>query len=202
MAVQSYTQGIHFDRDDLNLLEFVSTQVAQVIERKRMEQEIISLSLKDELTGLNNRRGFTVLAEQEMKLAQRFKRCVSLFFFDVDDLKTINDTFGHAQGDQALQEVAAILKETFRETDIPARFGGDEFMVLAPDAPSENKDTLTKRLQSTLERRNQQGDRPYQLSLSMGVARFDPETPLTISELISQADGQMYLQKQEKKAKR
>ncbi|MGA2505798.1 MAG: diguanylate cyclase, partial [Anaerolineales bacterium] len=199
MAVQSYSKGIHYNQEDLNLLEFVSTQVAQVIERKRMEQEIVSLTLTDELTGLYNRRGFTVLAEQEMKLAYRFKHSESLFFCDVDALKTINDSFGHARGDAALREVATILKETFRESDIPARIGGDEFVVLAPDASLESAEIFTERIRSTLERRNQISDRPYHLTLSVGIARFDPETPHTINELISQADEMMYLQKKEKK---
>jgi PAS domain S-box-containing protein len=110
MAVQIYTPGSHYDQEDLHLLEFVSTQVAQAIERKRMEQEIRNLSLTDELTGLYNRRGFTLLAEQEVKLAHRIKRSMLLFFGDVDNLKTINDTHGHAQGDQALREISAILK--------------------------------------------------------------------------------------------
>ncbi len=199
MAVQSYQKGVHFNQEGLNLLEFVSTQVAQGIERKRMEQEIISLTLSDELTGLYNRRGFTLLAEQEMKLAQRFKRSVSVFFCDVDDLKTINDTFGHAQGDEALKEAALILKEIFRETDIPARMGGDEFVVLAPDADVESAGLLTKRIQTTLERRNKRSVRPYHLNLSVGIALFDPEVPRPISELIAQADEQMYLHKKERK---
>jgi diguanylate cyclase (GGDEF)-like protein len=202
MAVQSYTQGIHFDQEDLNLLEFVSTQVAQAIERKRMEEEIRSLSLTDELTRLYNRRGFTLLAEQEMKLAHRIKRSMLLFFVDVDDLKTINDSLGHAEGDLALMEVAAILKETFREADIPARFGGDEFVVLAVDASRESADVLTNRIQAALEVRNQRGDRPYQLTLSMGFALYDPEAPSTVSELIAQADGLMYERKQARKGKK
>ena len=122
---------MHYDQEDLNLLEFVSTQVAQAIERKRMDEEIRSLSLTDDLTGLYNRRGFTLLAEQEVKLAHRINRSMLLFFCDVDYLKSINDAHGHAQGDLALQEVSAILKETFREVDIMARLGGDEFVVLA-----------------------------------------------------------------------
>ncbi len=199
MAVQSYTEGLHFDQKDLNLLEFVSTQVAQVIERKRMEQEIVSLSLTDELTGLNNRRGFSLLAEHELKLAYRFKRSVSLFFCDLDDLKTINDTYGHAQGDEALKEVSAIIRETFREADIPARFGGDEFVILAPDTSAESEYTLPKRLQATVENHNQKSERPYRLTLSVGIARFNPDTPHTIDELIFQADELMYQQKKEKK---
>jgi diguanylate cyclase (GGDEF)-like protein len=185
----------------LNLLEFVSTQVAQAIERKRMEEEIRNLSLTDELTGLYNRRGFTLLAEQEVKLAHRKKRSMLFFFTDVDNLKAINDNLGHAQGDLALMDVAAILKEAFREADIPARFGGDEFVVLAVDATLESAEVLTNRIQVTLERRNRQGDRPYQLTLSMGVARYDPEVPCTVSELIAQADGLMYDHKQAGKGK-
>jgi diguanylate cyclase (GGDEF)-like protein/PAS domain S-box-containing protein len=201
MAVQSYTNGILFTQEDLSLLEFVSTQVAQAIERKRMEEEIRNLSLTDELTGLYNRRGFTLLADHEIKLAHRIKKNMLLFFGDVDNLKTINDTHGHAQGDLALKDVSAILKETFREADIAARYGGDEFVVLAVGASMESADFITNRIQSILEKRNQQGDRPFQLNLSLGIAHYDPEAPCTIGELIAQADGRMYQQKQARKGK-
>jgi diguanylate cyclase (GGDEF)-like protein len=158
--------------------------------------------LTDELTGLYNRRGFTLLAEQEVKLAQRIKKVMLLFFGDVDDLKTINDTLGHAQGDLALKEVSAILKESFRESDILARIGGDEFVALALDASKESGEIITNRIQATLEARNQPGDETYHLSLSMGIARYDPEAPCTLSELIAQADGLMYQQKQARKGKK
>ncbi len=202
MAVQIYTPGLHYDQEDLNLLEFVSTQVAQAIERKRMDEEIRSLSLTDDLTGLYNRRGFTLLAEQEVKLSHRINRSMLLFFCDVDSLKGINDDHGHAQGDLALQEVSAILKDTFREVDIMARLGGDEFVVLAVDASLESAEGMTSRIQIALELRNQSGQRPYQLNLSMGIARCEPESPCSISELIVQADGLMYAQKQARKGKR
>jgi diguanylate cyclase (GGDEF)-like protein/PAS domain S-box-containing protein len=201
MAVQIYTPGIHYDQEDLNLLEFVSTQVAQAIQRKRMDEEIRSLSLTDDLTGLYNRRGFTLLAEQELRLSHRIKRPMMLFFCDVDSLKGINDAHGHAQGDLALQEVSAILKDTFREVDIMARLGGDEFVVLAVDALLESAETITGRIQAALEMRNQQGHRPYQLNLSMGIAHCDPETSTSVSELIIQADGLMYSQKQARKGR-
>ena len=199
MAVQSYTQGIHFNLQDMHLLEFVSTQVAQTIERKRLEEEIRSLSLTDELTGLSNRRGFTLLAEQEVKLAQRIKKAMLLFFGDVDNLKAINDTWGHAQGDLALKEVSAILKESFRASDILARIGGDEFVALALDVSEDGGEILTHRIQDALEARNQQGDGTYPLSLSLGVARCDPDAPCNLDELIAQADGRMYLEKHAKK---
>jgi len=199
MAVQIYTPGIHYGQEDLNLLEFVSNQVAQAIERKRMDEEIRSLSLTDELTGLYNRRGFTLLAEQEVKLAHRINRPMLLFFCDVDSLKSINDSHGHTQGDLALKEVSGILKDTFRDADILARLGGDEFVVLAVDALLESAETMTGRIQAALEIGNRKGQRPYQLNLSTGVARCDPEVPSSVSELIVEADRLMYSQKQARK---
>ena len=148
------------------------------------------------------RRGFTLLVEQEVKLAHRIKRPMLLFFCDVDALKGINDAHGHAQGDLALQEVSAILKETSREVDIIARLSGDEFVVLALDALQESAESIANRIQAALELRNRQGQRPYQLNLSMGFARCDPETITSVSDLIIQADGLMYSQKQARKDKR
>ncbi len=173
-----------------------------ITERMRLEEEIRSLSLTDELTGLYNRRGFTILAEQELKQAHREKRTMLLFFGDIDNLKAINDTWGHAQGDLALRELSTILKEIFRESDILARVGGDEFVVVALDASREGTEIVTNRIQSALEARNQQKGATYQLALSLGIARFDPEMPCTLSELIAQADGLMYQQKQARKKKK
>ena len=195
MAVQSYTEGIHFLQKDVDLLEFVSTQVSQVIERKRLEEEILSLSLTDELTGLYNRRGFMVLAEQEVKLSHRKKKNMLLFFGDVDGLKTINDTQGHAQGDLALKEVATILKTIFREADIIARIGGDEFVALALDASPEGEKILADRIQSAFEVRNKKGDIKFNLSISLGIVCYDPASPVTVSKLIARADELMYEQK-------
>jgi len=200
MAVQSYLPEIHYDQDDMNFLEFVSTQVAQAIERKHSEEELRNLSLTDELTGLFNRRGFTILAEQQMKLAHRMKRRMLLLFSDVDKLKTINDTFGHPVGDLALKEVASVMKETFREVDIVARLGGDEFVILAPDASGDSVDILVERLQNTLDARNRQGARPYHMTVSVGIAYYDPEKPCTLNELVTQADALMYIQKQSRRA--
>ena len=172
-----------------------------ITRRKHMEQEIRSLSLTDDLTGLYNRRGFTLLAEQELRLARRFKRGLLLLFGDLDHLKAINDTWGHAQGDLALVEMAAVLKETFREADIPARFGGDEFVVLAVDVAMESATTLTNRLQSVLERHNQTGGKPWQLSISLGIVSYDSDSLCALSDLISQADALMYAHKQLRQAR-
>ncbi len=192
----------YFSASASRLSETTALMVAHDITmRKRMEQEIRNLSLTDELTGLYNRRGFTVLAEHEMNLAHREKRSMLLVFGDIDDLKKINDTLGHAEGDMALKEISTLLKNSFREADILARYGGDEFVVLAVDSSMESSDALTKRILGALEADNQMPDRSYQLSLSIGVACYEPKTPCMMSELIAQADAQMYAHKQARKAR-
>jgi len=165
------------------------------IERHRMQEQIRSLSLVDELTGLYNRRGFLTLASQQLKLAHRLKKRMLLIFADLDGMKRINDTLGHQEGDKALIEIANILKETFRESDIIARLGGDEFVVLTLEKSVSSDDAITKRLQERLNSQNAHGNRRFCLSLSLGVAHHDPEHPCSIDELLAKADLSMYQQK-------
>ena len=169
------------------------------IERHRMQEKIRSLSLVDELTKLYNRRGFLTLASQQLKLANRLKKRMLLIFIDLDDMKWINDTLGHLEGDRALREVATILKETFRESDIIARIGGDEFVVLSIEKTGNNTELLTTRLQEQIEsHNNRKGGKHFKLSISMGIAIYDPEYPCFIDKLLSQADKLMYEQKRNK----
>jgi len=120
-----------------------------------------------------------------------------LLFADFDGLKQINDTLGHPEGDRALIETADVLRETFRESDIIARIDGDEFVVLAIETDGAPAEVLTARLQENLEARNAKGDLRYKLSLSMGLARYDPERGCSIDELVAQADRAMYEQKRD-----
>ena len=169
-----------------------------ITERKRAEEELRALSLVDELTRLYNRRGFYTLAEQQLKMANRMKRGMLLLFVDLDRMKWINDTFGHQEGDQALREIAMILNTTFRGSDIIARFGGDEFVVLSMESHIASAKTLSTRLQENLESHNAKGDRSFKLSISMGIVYYDPEFPCSIDELITKADRLMYEQKRNK----
>ena len=171
-----------------------------ITERKQVEEVLRSLSLTDELTGLYNRRGFLLLAEQQLKVAYRMKGAALLLFGDVDSLKIINDTLGHAQGDLALVDIAAVLKETFRESDIVARLGGDEFVVLIQDAAEESAQAVLARIEAGFETHNAHGDRGYKLAVSFGTARYDPEAPCTVTDLIAQADSAMYQRKQRRKS--
>jgi len=122
-----------------------------------------------------------------------------LFFADLDKLKWINDTVGHQEGDMALFETAQVLKDTFRETDIISRMGGDEFAVLAVDINDETSKILLGRLQASLNVYNAQETRKYMLSMSVGVAQDDPQNPVSLDVLISRADALMYEEKRKKR---
>jgi two-component system cell cycle response regulator len=169
------------------------------MERHQIQLALRDLAMIDELTGLYNRRGFLLIGEQHVKLADRTKRELVLLFVDLDHLKQINDTLGHQGGDQALIETAKILTETFRRSDIIARIGGDEFAVLAIEAYKNNVESLATRLQENLDAYNAGVNRPYKLSFSVGMSCYDPENPCLIGELLDRADRSMYEYKQDMK---
>jgi diguanylate cyclase (GGDEF)-like protein/PAS domain S-box-containing protein len=175
--------------------------LTDISDRKRMEEEIRALSLRDELTTLYNRRGFMTLAEQQLKTASRLKKSIALLYLDVDNLKRINDTGGHKLGDRALVEIAFILKKSFRESDIVGRLGGDEFAILAMETTKMNVGTLTERLRDKLESFNARSSAEvgFELSVSVGVFSREPDLPATVEEMISRADLLMYEQKRSKK---
>ncbi len=184
---------------DLKAVERLAELYAIAVHRTRTESELRELSLFDELTKVCNRRGFVALAEQQVKVAHRTKKNMSLFYADLDDLKRINDTFGHEEGDAALVEAARILKEVFRDSDIIARLGGDEFAVLAIDVAEGKAAALARRLRDTAQARNARPESAYPVSFSVGIARYDPEQPCSVQELLAQADRRMYRDKAAKK---
>ena len=173
-----------------------------ITKRKMLEQKLQAISITDELTGLYNRRGFFILSLQQLKLAKRNGKNALLFFADLDKLKGINDTLGHQEGDAALFETARILKDTFRESDIISRMGGDEFAVLAIDINDETAKILLRRLQTFFDACNARETRKYTLSLSIGVAQYDPQDPVSLDVLISRADRVMYEEKRKKQGRR
>jgi diguanylate cyclase (GGDEF)-like protein/PAS domain S-box-containing protein len=179
--------------------EYIRCIFHDITERKRMEEDLRTMSLRDELTGLYNRRGFITLAEQQLKVADRMKRGLSLLFADLDRMKFINDTFGHQEGDRALIDTTNTLKNTFRGSDILARVGGDEFVVLALETNDVYCDLLADRLKANFDAFNEKSGHGYMLTLSVGIAHYDPENPCSIDDLLKRADTLMYKKKKNKR---
>ncbi len=167
------------------------------MERHQMQEQIRDLSLRDELTGLYNRRGFLVLAEQQVRLACRHRDGFLMVAADLDFLKQINDTHGHAEGDRALRSVAEVLQATFRQSDIVARVGGDEFTVLAIHCVVDSAQRLTARLHEELKKVNEElrRNKSCAVSLSVGTAYIDAQRPISAEECLRQADVALYAEK-------
>jgi len=187
------------DADD-NPAHFIF-QIQDITERKRAEAALHSLSLVDELTGLYNRRGFLAVTDQHLAEIRRNDKSPVILYADLDGLKEINDSLGHNEGDRALAKAAEMLKETFRNSDIVARLGGDEFVVLAALGSDEEPESLTSRLQENFSAVNKLGNRPYNLSLSVGIALFDDEATHSIEDLLAKADRAMYEDKRRKRSR-
>jgi diguanylate cyclase (GGDEF)-like protein/PAS domain S-box-containing protein len=188
-----------YSERDLEAVEQMATLYAIAVDRKRKEDELREMSLTDELTGLNNRRGFFTLADQQLKITNRSRKEMFLLYADLDELKAINDTSGHDEGDRALVETASLLRDAFRESDIIARIGGDEFVVLVVDASDVRPDTLAQRIQDKFDKRNSRPGQHFTLSISYGLVRYDPEKPCSAQDLVTQADKLMYENKLAKK---
>ena len=182
--------------DELGQLERVLVNSGtRVVE---LQGELRRMGTSDALTRLMNRRGFLPTAEHQLTVARRDHTTIALMFLDLDGLKHVNDTLGHAAGDAMLTEGAFVMRETFRAADLIARMGGDEFCVLYATDSYETATIALTRLQVAVDDVNSQEGRAYELSFSAGVAMFDPEEPLTLDQLIALADQRMYACKRAK----
>jgi diguanylate cyclase (GGDEF)-like protein/PAS domain S-box-containing protein len=172
--------------------------VRDITKRKQLQDMLHTIAITDQLTGLYNRRGFITLAEQQLKYADRTKRKVLLSFIDLDGMKHINDVWGHEAGDKALVDTAKLLKQAFRESDIIARIGGDEFAVLTSDVIDSMQGVFINRLDRQIDIHNARKDLMYMLTLSIGSTFYEPDNPCSLDALMSKADKLMYEDKQRK----
>ena len=180
--------------------QYIIENLVDITEQKVLEEKLHTQSITDDLTGLFNRRGFLLMAKKQIKIADRSQRPLHLLFADVDKLKWINDHFGHDAGDKILVEASKILS-SFRSSDIVGRLGGDEFAILVTgDETANSTQHIEKRFNDLLEQANTEFADGYNLSISYGVVVYDPKSPCTVEELLSQADKLMYSCKKSKRA--
>jgi diguanylate cyclase (GGDEF)-like protein len=180
-------------RDHLELLADKLFQ--KVSELEKANDQLRNMSLNDGLTGLNNRRGFMILATGLLKFARRSGYSASLLYIDLDSLKYINDTFGHAAGDAAISQFSRILVDTFRDSDVIGRMGGDEFVAMMVDATESDLASIRSRLHNNVDAYNVRAATGQTLSFSLGVIHVEPQSTIAMEELLSQADAAMYQHK-------
>ncbi|WP_411279635.1 diguanylate cyclase domain-containing protein [Gemmatimonas sp.] len=173
----------------------LAVTVRDVSSRKRDELRLRKACLTDDLTRLNNRRGFMALAEQHLRIARRQGKDAVVMYVDMDDFKQLNDRHGHAAGDRALVAVSRLLQNTVRDCDVVARMGGDEFTILALDADGLGARAIQKRLDERLALFNATGELPMPLSLTVGHTRVRPSDTASVNELLARADQLLYARK-------
>lgn len=179
-----------FSEEDLRILNTVAEFSAIAIENARNFHKVQELTVLDDHTGLFNSRHLKRQLEQEVVRATRFGHPVSLIFFDLDHFKRVNDTHGHQAGSRVLHEVGRLLLKTLRSTDVPVRYGGDEFVILMPETSKDQALAAGRRIGAEIAKERYLADRsfgPVQISASIGVATFpddakDPDTLLRVAD--------------------
>lgn len=183
----------HIRRQWINLGQINGELNKSLVELANREAKLKEMAVTDELTGLKNRRGFFLLAEQQIKEARRKEIKIWFIFIDIDGMKLVNDKYGHSEGDKALTATANILKNTFRESDIIARLGGDEFVAIIKNTDEISDCAIMDRLQKNVDLHNAATTSHYRLSLSAGIIYYDAaETQFSIATLLQKADASMY----------
>ena len=187
---------IDLDLEQLELARTMANEAAMALENARLYEEARALADRDQLTGFYNHRYFHERFGEEVLRAQRSRRPISVLMLDLDDFKLVNDTFGHLFGDQVLAWTAELIRSTLRESDIPARYGGDEFAILLPDTPAESAARAADRIRDAFASSAFESGsrRPVTISLAVGAATF-PADGRTATELISAADAALYREK-------
>jgi diguanylate cyclase (GGDEF)-like protein len=190
-----------FTAEDLRILSTVAEFSAIAIENAQNFQKVQELTVLDDHTGLYNSRHLRRTIEQEVVRATRFGHPVSVVFFDLDRFKEVNDTHGHQVGSQLLREIGQLLRKTLRSTDVPVRYGGDEFVMLLPETSKDQAIECARRLRDEIKGTaflSREPFGPVRVGASFGVATF-PDDAKSPDELITRADQAMYRVKAERR---
>lgn len=172
--------------------EWYLLQVQDITGRKQEEENLVELATIDPLTSAFNRRGFVSMAGRQIEIARRSANDLVLVFIDLDKMKLINDSYGHKAGDKALEGAYQILKNTFRTSDLIARWGGDEFIVLMINSLCDEHKKISARLSKNAELYCKKNNFDFNISMSIGMVKFDPEDDSDIEKVIEKADQVMY----------
>ena len=187
-------KGGPFSSAEQDVFLYLVGQVSASIENIALHELVSEQAVTDELTGLSNNRRFRELFSKEAARAQRFGHELSLIMLDIDDFKSVNDTYGHLQGDEVLRVVGKVLDEESRGVDEPARYGGEEFAVALPETGMEGASELAERIRARIEseaiQRVGDGGR-LRVTASLGAATM-PDSAGTTQELIAAADAALY----------
>ncbi len=183
-----------FSADRISLLSTLAGQVGMALENASMYRTKLHLSITDGLTGLFNARYLYERLDTEISRAKRYGHPLSLFMLAIDYFKRFNDSYGHLSGDEALRQVALVLRESSRETDTVARYGGEEFCVILPETDAPNAETIAERIRRTMESHpvpTGAGDETVNLTVSIGIAQMPPSLDFA-EELVRIADKALY----------
>jgi diguanylate cyclase (GGDEF)-like protein len=193
-----------FTPTDRQSLHSIASQIALAYDRAQLYMRTKELAVRDELTGIYNRRHFQQMLELELKRAERYKRHISILMIDVDHFKKFNDAYGHMRGDELLKQLSALLKKNLREVDVLARYGGEEFIVMLTDTSLSDGINVASKLKEIIKmnlRLDTPGKAlagpdapPSQVTISVGVSSY-PECATTPDELLNAADMAMYMAK-------
>lgn len=176
-----------------DLLRLISSRVNKVLANATLHRDTKMLALTDGLTGLLNHRAFHERLRQEFDRYRRYGSCLSLIVADFDNLKIFNDTYGHPVGDEVLRELGDILRETSRESDVLARYGGDEFVILLPQTNAKNAHKMAERIRQKVERHNFSiHGFSLRSTISIGVATVSEEGAGSPQDLWESADRALY----------
>jgi len=185
---------------DTQLLEQLAVKVSICLSNVIAHERLKWLAVRDPLTGLLNRRVLETVLSREFKRAQRYKNPLSLAFIDMDDFKLINDRYGHECGDALLKYAAGQLVEITRDSDVIARYGGDEFVIILPGTPVQEASKLLVRLQQHFRNKPMRyGERGITVSISFGVASMEDLNATDPESLLREADAMLYNIKKDKK---
>ncbi len=184
-----------FPRDDIRYIEGLISQISISLDNALVHKEVENLSFTDPLTGIFNRRHFFDLIESEFTGARRYRYNLAVLMIDIDDFKSINDTFGHQQGDIVLNGVSHMLREKTRTTDVWARYGGEEFIGFVSHCSREGVLTLAEKIRKNVESIDFQGLGSRKVTVSVGVGYYPFNGIKDLDDLVKAADDNLYLAK-------